>query len=75
MSEEGVGKGTGKATGKGVPTSTTRDGSGIKGITHLFSGNIVAHSAVIKASGTLHTHGRIMKPRMVRKGPPEDTAS
>jgi len=43
--------------------------------THLFSGNIVAHSAVIRASGTLHTRGRMMKPRMVKRGPPEDTAS
>eukprot|EP00967_Tisochrysis_lutea_P117133 scaffold189239_cov23-Tisochrysis_lutea.AAC.1 len=36
---------------------------------------MVAHSAVISASGTLHTHGRIRKPRMVSKAPPEDTAS
>lgn len=41
----------------------------------LFSGNVVASSAVIRASGTLHTRGKIRKPMMARRGPPALTAS
>lgn len=41
----------------------------------LFSGNVVANSAVIRASGTLQMRGRIRNPRIASSGPPALTAS
>lgn len=41
----------------------------------LFSGIAVASSAVIIASGMLHSRGNTRKPSRVSSGPPADTAS